>query len=294
MTAPGSGTMAGTSPLAILCGGGSLPGTVAAQVSAGGRRVVLFAVRGWAEPAVVSVYPHHWVDLGRYGAFRRLMQAEGCRDLVFIGTILRPSLGQIRFDWPTLRELPRIVRAFRGGDDHMLSSFSRILAEDGFRIVGAHEVAPDILAGEGQLGRHAPAERDRADIAVALDLLHAISPFDVGQAAVVAERHVLAIEAAEGTDGLLERLVVLRGVGRVRSPHGVGVLVKAPKARQSRRFDLPTIGPQTVAGVARAGLAGLAVVAGATIIVEPQTVIAEANAAGVFVVGVRAPAARAV
>jgi DUF1009 family protein len=293
MAASAPGTTADPSPLAIICGGGSLPEAVAAQVCASGRRVVLFAVRGWADPAVISAFPHHWVDLGRYGTFRRLMQAEGCRDLVFIGAILRPSLGQIRFDWPTLRALPRIVRAFKGGDDHMLSSFSRILAEDGYRILGAHEVAPDILVGEGQLGRCTPSDRDRADIALALDLLHAISPFDVGQACVVANRHVLAIEAAEGTDGVLDRLTALRSAGRIRSPHGTGVLVKAPKAKQNRRFDLPTIGPQTVAGVARAGLAGLAVVAGATIIAEPQKVIADANAAGIFIVGVRAPAAAA-
>lgn len=293
MTVPVPGMMAGNAPLAIICGGGSLPGAVATQVSDSGRRVVLFAVRGWAEPAVVSAFPHHWVDLGRYGAFHRLMEAEGCRDVVFIGTILRPSLRQIRFDWPTLRELPRIVRAFKGGDDHMLSSFSSILAEDGYRIVGAHEVAPDILVGEGTFGRCEPSGRDRTDIALALDLLHAISPFDVGQACVTADRHVLAIEAAEGTDGVLERLVALRESGRICVPRGVGVLVKAPKAEQNQRFDLPTIGPQTIAGVARAGLAGLAVAAGATIIAEPQKVIAEADAAGIFVIGVRAPVAAA-
>jgi hypothetical protein len=289
MTAPGPGVTTDASPLAIICGGGSLPGAVAAQVSASGRRVVLFALRGWAEPAVVSAFSHHWIDIGGYGAFHRLAKAEGCRDIVFIGTILRPSLRQIRFDWATLRVLPRILRAFKGGDDHLLSSIECIIADDGYRILGAHEVAPDILVSEGQLGRCAPSERDRADIALALDLLHAISPFDVGQAAVVANRHVLAIEAAEGTDAMLERLVALRNAGRIRSPRGVGVLVKAPKAKQNRRFDLPTVGPQTVAGVARASLAGLAVVAGATIIAEPQKVIAEANAAGVFVVGVRAP-----
>ncbi len=293
MTASVPGMTADPSPLAIICGGGSLPGTVAAQVSASGRRVVLFAVRGWAEPAVVSAFPHHWIDIGGYGAFHRLAKAEGCCDIVFIGTILRPSLRQIRFDWATLRALPRIVRAFKGGDDHLLSSIERIIADDGYRILGAHEVAPDILVSEGQLGRCKPTDRDRADIAFALDLLHAISPFDVGQACVVADRHVLAIEAAEGTDGVLERLAALRSAGRVRSPHGTGVLVKAPKAKQNRRFDLPTIGPQTVAGVARAGLAGLAVVAGATIIAEPQTVIADANAAGIFVIGVRATAAAA-
>jgi hypothetical protein len=290
MAAPAPETTAESSPLAIICGGGSMPGAVAAQVSAGGRRVVLFALRGWADPAVVAAFPHHWIHIGGYGTFHRLAKAEGCREMVFIGTIVRPSLRQIRFDWATLRALPRIMRAFKGGDDHLLTSIERIIADDGYRILGAHEVAPDILVGEGQLGRHKPSERDQADIALALDLLHAISPFDVGQACAVANRHVLAIEAAEGTDGVLDRLAGLRAAGRVRSPHGIGVLVKAPKANQNRRFDLPTIGPQTVAGIARAGLAGLAVVAGATIIAEPQKVIADANAAGMFIVGVQAPA----
>lgn len=284
-------TTAAASPLAIICGGGSLPQAVAQAVDRTGRRCVLFAIRGWAEPAAVEAFPHHWVDLGRYGRFRRLMQAEGCRDVVFIGTVLRPSLTQIRLDWETVRVLPDVWRAFHGGDNHLLSGVGRILGGHGYRLIGAHEVAPDILVPEGPLGRCAPSARDMADIAVALDLLRATSPFDVGQGAVVADRHVLAVEAAEGTDGMLDRVADLRRQGRIQTRPGVGVLVKAAKIGQDHRFDLPTIGPKTVDGVARAGLAGLAVVAGATIMAEPQEIVRQANAAGVFTAGVRPPQA---
>src|SRR5262249_23302589 len=122
----------------------------------------------------------------------------------------------------------------------------------------------------------------------ALALLAAIGPYDVGQGAVIADGHVLAIEAAEGTDRMLERVAALRGAGRVHSAAGIGVLVKAPKPAQDRRFDLPSIGPQTIEGVARAGLAGLAVVAGATIVAEADRVARLADAHGLFVVGVPA------
>jgi UDP-2,3-diacylglucosamine hydrolase len=175
---------------------------------------------------------------------------------------------------------------FRGGDDHLLSGFGRLLEDYGFKLVGAQDVAPEILMPEGPLGRHLPSERDRVDVARGLELLSAMGPFDIGQAAVVADRHVLAVEAAEGTDHLLARVAALRGEGRIRNPIGTGVLVKAPKPAQDRRLDLPSIGPQTVAGAAAAGLAGIAVTAGAAVIAEAAAVAAAADKAGLFVVGV--------
>jgi DUF1009 family protein len=129
-----------------------------------------------------------------------------------------------------------------------------------------------------------PSQRDRDDIAFGLDYLQAAGCFDIGQAVVVANRHVLAVEAAEGTDGMLARVAELRANGRIRSKGGV--LVKAPKPQQDRRFDLPSIGPVTAERAARAGLAGIAVVAGATIMAEPQAMAAAADRAGVFVIGI--------
>jgi DUF1009 family protein len=121
-----------------------------------------------------------------------------------------------------------------------------------------------------------------------LALLRATSPFDIGQAVIVAQNQVLAVEGPEGTDQALMRVAELRRSGRIRSPNGVGVLVKAAKVGQSHRIDLPSIGPQTVEGVARAGLAGIAVVAGTTIVADAERITAAADNAGVFVLGVDA------
>src|ERR1044071_1641813 len=107
----------GESPLAIIAGGGSIPIAVAEAVERRGRRVVLFPVRGWADPATVEKFRHFWIPLAKAGLFRRHAQAEGCRDVVFVGTALRPPVRSLRVDWLTLRMLPRIVRAYRGGDD---------------------------------------------------------------------------------------------------------------------------------------------------------------------------------
>jgi DUF1009 family protein len=276
----------GEGPLAIICGAGTLPFAVADAVMRRGRSVVLFPVRGWVDPQAVARYPHHFIEIGRYGRFHRQATAAGCRDVVMIGTVLRPALRQIRFDWEALRELPSIIRMFRGGDDHLLSILAKLFEQRGFRFVGAHEVAPEILMPHGSIGRREPSPRDRTDIARGVALLSAIGPFDVGQGVVVADNYVLAVEAAEGTDGMLARIAELRSKGRVRSAVGIGVLVKAPKPAQDRRFDLPAIGPSTVAGAARAGLAGIAVTAGAAVVAEPAEVGAAADRAKIFVTGV--------
>jgi DUF1009 family protein len=275
-------------PLAMICGGGSLPLAVADSVSRRGRQVVLFPLHGAAEGIAVDRYPHHWVYIGQVGKFMRLARAAGCRDVVFIGSLVRPSLWRTRADIKGLMMLPRVISVFRGGDNHLLSGMGRLFELDGFRMLGAHEVAPDILVPAGALGRMTPSERDRADVVVGFDLLHATSPFDVGQAVVVANNHVLAVEAAEGTDHMLARVAEMRAAGRIRASSGIGILVKAPKRGQDLRFDMPSIGPQTVEGVARAGLAGIAVVAGETIIAEPDRVVAAADRANIFVIGTSA------
>jgi DUF1009 family protein len=264
-----------------------LPFAVADSVIKQGRDVVIYAIRGTVDPARVEAYRHHWIAIGQLSRFRRLLAEDNCRDIVFIGSLTRPSWTQMRFDFGMLFLLPTIIASFRGGDNHLLTSMSRVLESYGLRPHGAHEVAPEILVPEGSLGRAAPSPQDQADIAVGLDFLRTTGRFDTGQAVVVGSNQVLAVEAAEGTDGIIERIAQLRDNGRIALPRGVGVLVKAPKPQQDRRFDLPTIGPRTVEGIAKAGLAGLAVVAGATIIAEPEAVVAAADRAGVFVIGVK-------
>lgn len=287
-----AGAGAQDTPLALICGGGSLPLAVADSIAARGRGVRLFPLHGAADPADYAERPHHWLYYGQGGKFERLAHAAGCRDVVFIGSLVRPALWQIRPDWRILSYMPRIIAAYRGGDDHLLKSIGRMFEENGFRLLGAHEVAPEILMPERALGRVQPAERDRADIAFGLDYLRASGPFDIGQAVVVVDKHVLAVEAAEGTDAMIARVAEMRASGRVRSAVGTGVLVKAPKRGQDERFDLPSIGPRTVENVARAGLAGIAVTAGSSILAEPERLVAAADRAKIFVVGVAAGTGR--
>jgi DUF1009 family protein len=236
----------------------------------------------------VERFRHHWIAVGQLGRALKLFRAENCRDLVFIGTLVRPALSEIRLDWATLRVIPRVLAAFRGGDDHLLSGIGGILEQDGFRMVGIKDVAPDLLMPDGCLTRASPDPGAIADIARGREVLHALSPFDIGQAAVVIDGHVVGVEDIEGTDGLLTRVARLRAEGRIRAKPARGVLVKAPKSGQDLRFDLPTMGPRTVEGAAVAQLAGIAIVAGNTIVVEPQAMIRAADAAGLFVTGLPA------
>jgi UDP-2,3-diacylglucosamine hydrolase len=277
-----------SSPIGLIAAGGVMPFAVADSLTARGINPVLFALKGACDPVAVERFRHHWISVGQFGRAEKLFRTENCRDLVFIGTLVRPALTEIRLDWGTLRVIGRVWAAFRGGDDHLLSGIGRILEQDGFRMVGIRDVAPDLLMPEGCLTRAEPDENAAADIARGREVLRALSPFDIGQAAVVIDGHVVGVEDIEGTDGLLARVARLRLEGRIRAKGARGVLVKAPKSGQDLRFDLPTIGCKTVEGAAKAQLAGVASVAGNTIVVEPQTMIEAADAAGLFVTGLPA------
>jgi UDP-2,3-diacylglucosamine hydrolase len=277
-----------SSPIGLVAGGGTMPFAVADSLVARGISPVLFALRGACDPAGVQRFRHHWISVGQLGRAMRLFRSENCRDLVFIGTLVRPALSEIRLDWGTLRVLGRVLAAFRGGDDHLLSGIGGVLEQDGFRMVGIKDVAPDLLMPDGCLTRITPDRNASADIALGRDVLSALSPYDIGQAVVVIDGHVIGVEDIEGTDGLLARVARLRSEGRIRAEARRGVLVKAPKQGQDLRFDLPTVGVRTVEGASGAGLAGIAIAAGNAIVAEPQVMIEAADAAGVFVIGLSA------
>ena len=144
-------------PVAIIAGGGSFPAAVADAVKRRGRRPVMFAIRGWADPDVVERHAHHWIALGQAGRFFRLARAEGCREAVLIGTLLRPALTQLRPDWHMLRLMPRIAAVFRGGDDRLLSGIATLFEEG----------AAHCRRRRGGAGNHRPSRHARPSRAVA-------------------------------------------------------------------------------------------------------------------------------
>jgi UDP-2,3-diacylglucosamine hydrolase len=274
-----------SSPVGVIAGGGVMPFAVADSLRARGLDPILFALKGVCDPAATERFRHHWITVGQYGRAKKLFRAENCKNLVFIGTLVRPALSEIRLDWETIRVMGRVWSAFRGGDDHLLSGIGRIFEQEGFRLLGLKEVAPDLLMPEGCVTRTLPGQDAMIDIARGRDVLRALGPFDIGQAVVVIDGHVVGVEGIEGTDELLARIASLRAANRIRSAKGRGVLVKAPKSGQDLRFDLPTIGSRTIERAAGAALAGVAVLAGNTVVADPQVMIEVADTAGLFVTG---------
>ncbi|MBV8615590.1 MAG: UDP-2,3-diacylglucosamine diphosphatase LpxI, partial [Acetobacteraceae bacterium] len=245
-----------------------------------GRAVFVVGLEGFAEPRLLAPYPHAIIRLGAAGRILAALRAHDCREVVLIGAVRRPSLFDLRPDAEAARLLARLGRAAFAGDDGLLSAIIRVLGDEGFRVIGAHEVLDQALAPAGLLTRAAPDTQAMADIARGVAVARALGAVDVGQGCVVQLGLVLAVEAAEGTDAMLARCAAL-----TRGGPG-GVLVKLVKPGQERRADLPTIGPETVRGATGAGLRGIAFEARGAMLADRDATVAAADAAGLFLVGI--------
>tara|TARA_R110002110_G_scaffold414147_3_gene643478 strand:+ start:46754 stop:47599 length:846 start_codon:yes stop_codon:yes gene_type:complete len=265
--------------LGILAGGGPLPGHLIAACRSTGRPFFVLALEGQADPEVIGDAPHAWVRLGAADDSLERLRAEGVEEIVMAGPVRRPTLRELRPDRRAARFLARGL--WSKGDNGLLGAVVRSLEqEEGFRVVGADTVLQEMRAPEGLFGNVAPGPENKADITHGVRVLDATGHLDIGQAVVVQQGIVLGLEAAEGTRGLLARCKTLRREGQG------GVLVKLPKPGQEIRADMPTIGPDTVADAVAAGLSGIAVGAGNTLVLDQPGLIAAADAAGIFIVGI--------
>ena len=268
-------------PLGILAGGGLLPRRLADTAASSGRSVFLIAFQGQTDLATVEGYPHAWVRLGEAGRIIDALKRADVAEIVMVGPVRRPSWSEIGLDWRGAQFIARIgARAL--GDDGLLSAVASELESEGFKLVGAHTLLAEGFVEAGPLGRGVPDDQALADIARGIEVGRALGAVDVGQSVVVQQGMVLGVEAIEGTDALLDRVA-----GLSRDGPG-GVLVKIAKPGQDRRMDLPTIGPNTVAKAVAAGLRGIAIEAGATIVVDRPVCIDQANKAGLFIIGLSA------
>jgi DUF1009 family protein len=270
------------SRLGILAASGSLPIAVCEAAQAKGIEVFAVAIRGQASTDITR-FPHRWLRLGEVGGMLNTLRDADCQQIVIVGALKRPDLWRVGMDFGFIWHLPTILGLTRGGDDTVLKRVIRFFEGQGFTVRGAHEIAPSLLAPSGPCGVHRPSVEHEGDIAHGLALLEALGPFDVGQSVVVARGHVLAIEAAEGTDEMLKRCGGLHQWGRQGR---AGVLIKAPKTGQELRIDMPVIGPRTVENVAAAGLAGIAVMSGQVMIADQAEMISLADRNEIFVTGI--------
>lgn len=272
--------------LAIIAGGGMLPRYVADAARARGENPYILALSNESADAWTD-FDHEVISIGNYAGIGAAFRRQGVGRAVLSGWVRRrPEWRDIHAPLKALFVLPSVVRTLlRGGDDAVLKMVIRLIEAEGVRIVGAHEIVPDLLGSEGPLGAVSPDSAAEADIAAAAAAALALGRLDVGQGAVAVGGRVVALEGAEGTDAMLERVADLRTAGRI-SQRRKGVLVKLCKPGQDLRADLPAIGMETLRRAKAAGLAGIAVEAGRSLVLERAVLVAEADAHGLFVTGI--------
>jgi DUF1009 family protein len=266
--------------LGIIAGGGALPARLVHACKQRDIEMFLVGFEGQTDPALCEGHNYLMTRIGAAGQIIKTLKAHHIKDLVLIGSIRRPSLVELKPDLRTAEFFARLgLRSL--GDNDLLRALREELENEGFTIHGVQEFAEDLLAGEGIIGRYKPKKADQVDIDRGIELSQMLGAYDVGQSVIVQEGIVLGVEAAEGTDSLIRRCSALKRKGRG------GVLVKTCKPQQDHDLDLPTIGPQTVLNCAEAGLAGIVIESGHSLILDCQKVVELANKNKMFIVGIK-------
>lgn len=269
--------------IGIVAGWGLHPAQLASALTARGWRVVVFGIDGEVDRAIpFQAAAFHLVDPWKLGRLLRLLRQEGCADVVLAGKVHRTAL-MSRFlllrnrpDLPFLRLWFRLLLDRRDGT--ILQAVARLLADEGLRLRASAELCPELRAPRGLLGARPPGERERGDALAGWQVARELSRLDVGQAVLVRDRVVLALEAVEGTDAAIRRASQF-------SPWGGFGLVKVARPAQDMRLDAPAIGPRTLRILADAGGTFVAVEAGRTLILEAEATVALADERGIALFG---------
>jgi len=264
--------------LGILAGGGVLPARLIEACRVQGRECFIVAFKDQTDPQAIADAPHEWVRLGAAGKALELLKENNVEELVMAGPIKRPSLAAIRPDAWALKLLTK-AGVSSLGDDGLLSVIVNELENEGLKVIGVDDILSNFLAEAKVYGKIEPDKTALTDIERGFHVAWILGQADVGQAVVVQQGLVLAVEAIEGTEKMVSRIpdVAREGPG--------GVLVKAKKPKQEKRADLPTVGPETVKQAAKAGLSGIAVEAGGALVVDPVETTTQADRLGLFLVG---------
>lgn len=274
--------------VAVVAGSGGLPRDVVRMLVRNGHRPLVVAMEGeadWVAGEDQSAFDLWPTPVERLALFLPKLKRAGVTHLVLAGGVSRrPPILKVRLGWDVFRALPKLIAAYAKGDDGLLRAVIAYIESKGIRVLGAHEIAPELLSPEGVMTRTKPGARDRKDLAAAYEAARMIGGLDIGQAAIAVGGRAVALEGIEGTAGLLDRMRDMRNHGRLAGKSG-GALVKCVKPDQDERADLPTIGPNTIEAAHAAGLAGVGLEAGRSLIIDYADTIGRADALGLFIVG---------
>lgn len=272
-------TLQGVTELAIIAGAGRLPHDVALAATAQGIRVFVIALRNFAESGWLAEFDHQWFALGDVQGQLDILSQHNIRHLVMAGAVQRPGLGDLRLDWRAASILLQAARK-GAGDDGLLQMVQHFLEKQGITVLGAHQILTNAQAQNGMMAGAISDPAITNDINRGIAVTRMLGQLDVGQGCVVHDGVVLAVEAAEGTDAMINRARNVR-----TSPKG-GVLVKLRKPAQDDRMDLPTIGPETIKAAAAAGLCGIVIEANANLVIDQEEVLRLARLHDIFILSI--------
>lgn len=271
-------------PLGIIAGLGDLPVQVAAAATERGQGVYVLRLKGFEEPAL-ETYPGEVAGIAQLGKAFKAFRSAGCEQICFAGIVKRPDFQALKPDLKGITLLPKAIAAAREGDDALLRFLIDVFEGEGFEVIGADEAAQSLTVQAGLMAGPDPTDEQMADLKKAADIAGQMGQLDIGQGAIVANGLILAVEAQEGTDQMLQRCATLpvqiRGTPEAR----IGVLVKRPKPQQERRIDLPTIGLNTIDLAAAAGLAGIGYEAQGALMLNAEQIRMRADELGLFLYG---------
>lgn len=268
-------------PKGLIAGLGQFPIEVARAAKASGHRVIAVGLRGLTEPDLEKEVDHfEWVHLGQVETLMSVFREGGASDLVMAGKVPKTFLWeQPELIQPDATALQVISQLGDRKDDSLLGAVADLLVSQGFALLGQAELAPSLFAEEGVLGRVSPDPDQVRDIVFGWPVAKAIGELDVGQTVVVRGAAILALEAVEGTDEAVARGCALGEPG--------ASVVKVAKPAQDMRFDIPAIGPATLAAMIEGGAKALAVEAGKTVVLERTEVLRLADEHDIALVGYR-------
>jgi DUF1009 family protein len=268
--------------LGVIAGAGRFPVMVIENAKAAGMRVVVLGLREIADPALRDLADEfHWVAPLRLGQWIRTLRRTGARRAVMAGYVRKQTMygrfGILAFlpDWRFLKLWLLDIPDRR--NDTVLKAVAALLGRHGVVLEELTAYCGDALAREGALGRHRLSAAERRDLTFGWPLAKAMGRLDIGQAIAVKNAEVIAVEAIEGTDGMIERAGAL-------CKGGGWMMIKAAKPGQDMRFDVPTVGPGTIENLHRHGARALVVEAGKTVLVDAGEMLADADARGIAVV----------
>ncbi|MEN3930787.1 UDP-2,3-diacylglucosamine diphosphatase LpxI [Microvirga sp. W0021] len=275
-------------PIVILAGAGLLPATLAQRMRSDGQPFKMLAFRGFADKAT-TLQADQVRDLLDVRGILACLKEWTPSGVVMAGAVHRPRPSALLGSFSLLLNMNELKEIVIRGDDHLLKGAIALLEDNGFPVLGAHEIAPEIMSSEGVFTNRQPSDEEMHSIASGLQLLNTIAKFDIGQGLVIVNQHVLAIEGPEGTDKMIRRVGSLqkkRLFARTAPAIPNSVFIKTAKVQQDLRIDMPTIGPRTIIEAYKAGIRGVAIGAAKTLIVDKEKTIEEANRRNMFLIGV--------